>query len=82
VVEATIPNDRTLDGVAMAREWALEDVGDALAFVDDVGDTGARECTEVVRLAAGSRIEGGLIEVDATSVVRDFDDACLELRAI
>jgi hypothetical protein len=81
VVESPLPLHGSMDG-AIAAKWALHEVRDALSFVDDVGDTRAAQGTEIMRLATRGRIERGLVEIDAASVVRHVDDASVELGQI
>ena len=69
------------DSVA-AAERRGEHVGDAIVLIDDVDDGDAAERAEVVRLAAGGRVEGGLVEIDARTVVAALDDCRGELGAI
>ena len=75
VVEAPIPVDRRRRPTRRRRpSGAGEHVRDAIAFVDDVDDVDAAERAEIVRLAAGRRVERGLFEVDARAVVAATDD--------
>ena len=68
-IEASRPVD--LSGHRLAGgQRRCQDVNDALAFVDHVDDVDAVQCAEVVRLAAGRRIECGFVEIDARVVRR------------
>src|SRR5580700_9754858 len=62
VVEAARPLDATFDGAG--GEFLVDDVDDVVVLIADVEDVGFREETDVVRLAAGGGIEGGLVEND------------------
>jgi len=62
MIESAGPLDATFDGAG--GEFLVDDVDDVAAFIADVEDVGFGEEADVMRLAAGSGIEGGLVEDD------------------
>jgi hypothetical protein len=60
MVEAARPIDAAFDSAG--GEFAVDDVRDFVAVVADIEDAGIAETAEVVRLAAGGRIESSLIQ--------------------
>lgn len=62
VIEATRPLDTTFDWAG--GEFLVDDVDDVVTLIADVENVGCPEEADVVRLAAGSGIEGGLVEDD------------------
>ena len=80
VIESARPIDATRDRTL--AHGRVEQVGNALAFVDHVADRGVAECAGVVRLAAGCRVESRMVEVHAASVVGAIHHARVEFGAV
>jgi hypothetical protein len=78
VIETPFPRDAADNDDLVTPERRLEEMGNAVALVDDVGETRIPESTEIVGLPAGSWIERGLIEVDTPAFVRDGYDTSVE----
>ena len=57
-------------------------MGDAVVLVHHVDDRHARDGAGVEGLAAGSRIEGGAVEVDGASVGGAVHDAGVEIAQV
>ena len=82
VVEASFPSYGTGDADRIAGQRGLQYVCDAIAFVDDVGDTRAGQRAEIVRLTTRSWIECRLVEIDSTAVIGDVHNAGVEAREV
>ena len=67
VVEAAGPVQPAMEPLACDR--AGQEVGDPVTLVYDVDDLDAAEVAGIERLAAGRRIEGRAVEVDAAAVI-------------
>lgn len=62
MIESAGPLDATFDWAG--GEFLVDDVDDVVALIADVEDVGFSEEADIVRLAAGGGIEGGLVEND------------------
>jgi hypothetical protein len=57
-------------------------VRNPLAFVHHIGDLDFPEPADIERLATGSGVKGGLVEVDAPGIIRPPYDGRLEIAEI
>jgi hypothetical protein len=80
MVEAADPVD--LAPRPVSGERSGKQVRNPFAFVYDIGDLDSPKLADVERLATGSRVEGGLVEVDAAGIFRPLYDGRLEIAEV
>jgi hypothetical protein len=80
MVKASPPID--LAPRPLPREGGGKQVRYTFAFVHDIGHLNSPKAAAVERLATGSRIEGGLVEVNAAGIIRPLDDRGLEIAEV
>jgi hypothetical protein len=80
MVKASAPID--LAPRPPSRKGGGKQVRNPFAFVHDIGDLDSPELTDIERLATGSGVEGGLVQVDAAGIVRPLYDGRLEIAEV
>jgi hypothetical protein len=66
----------------LSRERGGKQVRNPFAFVHHIGDLDPPKLADIERLATGSGIEGGLVEVDAARIVRPLYDRRLKIAEV
>ena len=80
MVKASAPID--LAPRPLPQERGGKQMRNPLAFVNDIGDLDSPKLADIERLATGSGVEGGLVEVDAAGIVRPLYDGRLEIAKV
>jgi hypothetical protein len=80
MVKAAAPID--LPPGSLPYEGGGKQVRNPFAFVNDIGDLYSPKLAGIERLATRSWVEGGLIQVDASGIVRPRYDGRLEIAEV